>query len=159
MSGTDSDDVDFPPDDTFVLDSEEVSDQEWQERPRCNWRYSARTEYIRQIDGTLSVVKHERFDCLLPVAYRLDVTYSNASKTSSLYCKKHGALFHADTFKWFHIEHNTKASSRITILETDTICPCSEGNDCEIADEFNRIDSQIKTPIAADVNAKKAWNY
>jgi|SRR5215467_4591347 len=140
----------FQPDESgipFVLD-----DEEWDttaEIQRCDWNYPPRS-WPTYSPG---------FTCYKPVYWRINTTFSNASKTETFYCREHGLMFHEGTAKWANIDHATKASTDIWNLSTGKLCVCSKGDDCEAMLEYAAKRVRPTSRIVPDDTARKAWDY
>src|SRR5262245_9276339 len=94
----------------FILDAPEYSDEEWEERPKCNWSYPSFRFAEYQLPG---------FTCLNEPRWRFMTTFSNASKTDTIYCHVHGIFFHEGVYNWSLIDHNTKADTMVIDMTTE----------------------------------------
>jgi hypothetical protein len=132
----------------FLLDAPSYSEEEWEERPRCNWSYPPRRSPEYSLPG---------YTCYAEPRWRFMTTFSNASKTDTLYCQLHSLLFHEGVQRWAMIDHNTKASTRVIDLITEEVCPCTDGDECDPLLEYKgqRIPER---KVRRDQNAQNPWS-
>lgn len=133
---------------SFLLDAPAYSEEEWEERPKCNWSYPPRRTPELTLPG---------FICYAEPRWRFMTTFSNASKTDTSYCHPHSLLFHEGVHRWAQIDHNTKASTMVYDLTTEEVCPCSNGDDCAPLEEY-KAQRIPERKIERDQDAQSPWN-
>jgi hypothetical protein len=133
----------------FLLDAPEYSDEEWEERPKCNWAYGPLRLADRTIPG---------FACAGEPRWRFMTTYSNASKTDTMYCHYHGIFFHASVRNWAMIDHNTKADTMVIDMTTEEVCICTSGDECAAMLEYRKRNRERAAKVKRSSDALEFWN-
>jgi len=133
----------------FLLDAPEYSDEEWQERPRCNWSYPA---------FTFAEYRLPAYTCPFEPRWRFLTTYSNASKTDTIYCHLHGILFHYGVANWAMIDHNTKADTTVIDMTTEEVCICTQGDECAAIIEYRERTREPEVKVERALGAQEHWN-
>jgi len=133
----------------FLLDAPEYSDEEWEERPKCHWAYGPLRLADRTIPG---------FACGGEPRWRFLTTYSNASKTDTVYCHFHGIMFHEGVYTWTMIDHNTKADTMVIDMTTEEVCECVNGEWCASLLEYRERMYTPQQRIERSRDALEFWN-
>lgn len=133
----------------FILDAPEYSDEEWEERPKCNWSYPSFRFAEYQLPG---------FTCLNEPRWRFMTTFSNASKTDTIYCHVHGIFFHEGVYNWSLIDHNTKADTMVIDMTTEEVCSCTNSEECDAMREYRAREWKPQEKVTRALGALEFWN-
>lgn len=136
----------------FLLDAEEISDEEWLKRRKC--RENRPGTRIRMLNGEYKYMPE--VVCNAKLHWRIFTTFANAQKVETLYCWDHALMFHEGVRKWALIYHNTKADTQIINIETEEVCICKDGDECDSILEYRRLNPS--EPFRKHEEAKPYWS-
>jgi hypothetical protein len=133
----------------FLLDAPEYSDEEWEERPRCNWSFPS---------FTFKEYKLPAYACPGEPRWRFLTTYSNALKTNTIYCHTHGIFFHEGVYTRTMIDHMTLPDTTVIDMTTEEVCECTNGEECAAMAEQRERTRQPRETVVRALGALEFWN-